>query len=98
VAITRINEFRARDGQTVALRDFLRSVVPNIEAAGGCRSVRLLEATGDDSALFVIIEEWDSIEAHRASADVIPQAQLDAALALLEEPPGGNYFEDASGP
>jgi hypothetical protein len=59
------------------------------------RSCRLLEGH-EDPSLFVVIEEWDSIEAHRAAASVIPSDQLQQAMALLDEPPGGDYFEDAS--
>src|SRR5207247_10972699 len=34
--ITRINEFKAKPDQAVALRDFLRSVIARIIAAPGC--------------------------------------------------------------
>jgi hypothetical protein len=94
MGVTRINEFRARQGHAAPLRDFLRGVVPTIEAAPGCRSCRLLEGHGDPT-LFVVIEEWDDIEAHRAASGRIPPDQLQQVMAMLVEPPGGDYFEDA---
>lgn len=35
MAVTRINEFRAQDGQHDELRDRLRSFIPTIESARG---------------------------------------------------------------
>jgi quinol monooxygenase YgiN len=93
VSITRISEFRAKDGQTQGLRDFLNSIVPAIEASEGCRSCRLLQDQ-DDEKRFVVIELWDSIEAHKASVKNIPPEQFEEIMRLLARPPQGRYFAE----
>jgi quinol monooxygenase YgiN len=90
VSITRISEFRAKDGQAQKLRDFLTSIVPAIEASEGCRSCRLLQDQGDETR-FVVIELWDSVEAHKASVKDIPPEQLEEVMRLLVDPPQGRY-------
>ena len=93
MSITRISEFQAKDGQPQGLRDFLNSIVPTIEASEGCRSCRLLQDQ-DDERRFVVIEVWDSIEAHKASVKDIPTEQLEEVMQLLASPPQGRYFAE----
>jgi quinol monooxygenase YgiN len=93
VGVTRINEFRAKDGQSQRVGDFLTSIVSAIEASEGCRSCRLLQDL-DDERSFVVIELWDSVEAHRASAKDIPPEQLKEIMQLLTSPPQGRYFAE----
>ena len=66
-----INEFRVHDDQGKALRDLIASFVPLIEATEDCRSCRSLQHQ-DDPTRLVFIEEGESVEAHRASAQAIP--------------------------
>jgi len=91
VSVTRINEFRAKDGQAQGLRDFLASIVPVIEASDGCRSYRLLRDL-DDGAAFVVLEVWDSVEAHKTSVGDIAPEQLEEVRQLLAGPPRGRYL------
>ena len=93
MSITRISEFQAKDGQTQGLRDFLNSIVPTIATSEGCRSCRLLQDQEDESR-FVVIELWDSIEAHEASVKEIPPQQLEEIMRLLANPPQGRYFAE----
>ena len=93
MSVTRINEFQAKDGQSQRVGDFLTSIVSVIEASEGCRSCRLLQDL-DDERSFVIIELWDSLEAHKASAKDIPSEQLEEIMQLLASPPQGRYFAE----
>jgi quinol monooxygenase YgiN len=93
MAIVRINEFRALDGRAEELHGLLARALPAIESSAGCRSARLLRSA-DDAARFVVIEEWDSVAAHRDSLRSIPPEALADALQLLSEPPAGRYFRD----
>lgn len=91
VSVARINEFRAKDGQAQVLRDLLASIMPVIEASDGCSSCRLLRDLYDEKT-FVIVEVWDSVEAHKASFGNITQEQLEEVTRLLAGPPQGRYL------
>jgi quinol monooxygenase YgiN len=93
VSVTRINEFRVKDGQSKRVGDFLSSIVSVIEASEGCRSCRLMQDL-DDERSFVIIELWESVEAHRASAKDIPPEQLEDIMQVLASSPQGRYFAE----
>lgn len=92
MAITRINNFVAKAGLEQQLYEFLASVVSIVELCAGCRSCRLLRGAEDPSQL-AIIEEWESIEAHKAAASAIPQEQLAKAMAMFAKPPTGMYYQ-----
>lgn len=94
MSITRINEFQAREGQGDALRDFIQAFLPVIEASDGCRSCRLLQHQEDPTQI-VVIEVWDSTEAHQASVRNIPPGALADAMKLLAGPPQGAYYHHA---
>lgn len=91
MSITRINEFQAQDGQGDALRDLIQSFVPMITASEGCQSCQLLQGR-DDPTRIIVIEVWDSTEAHQASMKNIPPSALGQAMKLLAGPPKGAYF------
>lgn len=91
MSVTRINEFQAREGQGDALRDLVKSFVPMLEASEGCQSCQLLQ-NQDDSTKIVVIEVWDSVEAHQASVKNIPQDAMHKAMKLLAGTPKGGYY------
>jgi quinol monooxygenase YgiN len=93
--IVRINEFQAAPGKAASLHAFLADVVGVIEQAPGCREVLLLTEHEDPTRL-VIVETWDSIDAHKAAASMIPPAKLAEVQPLLAAPPRGRYY--AAGP
>ena len=90
-SITRINEFQAQAGQGEALRHLLTSFLPLIEASDGCQSCQLLQDLEDPTRI-VVIEVWESTEAHRASVKNIPPDALQQAMTLLAGPPKGGYY------
>ena len=93
LGVTRINQFRAREGEGAALKAVIESFLPEIRGAAGCAGCRLLQGE-DDSDRVVVIEEWENVPAHRAAAEQIPREALERVKALLEEPARGGYFRE----
>lgn len=75
------------------LYSFLNSVISIIEDCPGCISCKLLRGIENPASL-AIIEEWESVEAHRAAASAIPPAKMAEAVALFARPPVGVYYRD----
>jgi quinol monooxygenase YgiN len=74
------------------MREFLSSIMPGIKSSHGCESVQLYQRQ-DDPTKFTMIEVWDSVESHQASARNIPPEKLAEIQPLLASAPHGNYFE-----
>ena len=91
MSITRINEFQAKDEQANALRSFLTRLIPTIAAIPGCQSCQLLQHH-DEPSRFIVLEVWDSIEAHQASVKDIPPESLAEVMSLLNGMPTGAYY------
>ncbi|PUA26405.1 MAG: hypothetical protein B0W54_21800 [Cellvibrio sp. 79] len=93
MAITRINNFEAKVGSEQKLYEFLQSVISVVKNCPGCIGCQLLRST-ENSANLVIVEQWDSIEAHRNAASAIPPEQLKAAYDFFATPPSGSYYTE----
>ena len=91
MSVTRINEFRARAGGGNVLRDRLLAFLPMIESLEGCLSCQLLQSEKTPEHV-VIIEVWDSVEAHLVALLDAPAGDMEETLKLLEYPPTGDYF------
>jgi quinol monooxygenase YgiN len=91
MSITRINHFHAKAGCEEALFNFMSQVVLKIRATTGCISCKLLKSV-ENSAQLAVIEEWASIEVHKAAASVIPKEQLEEVMAFFAKPPVGTYY------
>jgi quinol monooxygenase YgiN len=90
--IFRIGEFQAVSGKGDALLKFLNSsFVPVIEASVGWLAYQVLQRQ-DDPDRIMIIETWESVEAHQVSAKGIPPAVLEDVRPLLAQPPAGGYY------
>ena len=92
MTITRINQFEARKGFEDELFEFLRSVISIIQSSPGCKSWRLLRSL-DGPTHLAIIEEWESIEAHKNAAKAIPPEKMKEAMTLFAGPPTGTYYK-----
>ena len=92
MTITRIGETQAKPELTEALRDFLISIVPMIKSSQGCEAVTLYQSQADPTK-FTMIEVWDSLESHQASAKNIPPEMLAEIRPLLASAPSGSYYE-----
>ncbi len=91
MSITRINEFQAQEGKGEALRDLIESFVPMIESSDGCQSCQVLQSQEDPTRI-VVIEVWESTEAHQASMKNIPPETMQEAMKLLADRPQGGYY------
>ncbi|MDB5839331.1 MAG: hypothetical protein JWQ23_1283 [Herminiimonas sp.] len=89
--ITRINEFRAVDGAGAELRDRLKTIIPTITASNGCLSCELLQSQKDERHV-IVLEVWESIEAHQASLKQVSPDVFHEVKKLLAVPPTGEYY------
>lgn len=88
----RIGEFSAREGQEQALRSFFAStVLPFIRASAGNLGCELLQDC-ERPARFVVVERWESAEAHAASLASAPPEAFAAVLPLLDGMPAGAWY------
>jgi quinol monooxygenase YgiN len=85
---------RAKVGQEAALLSFFEGVViPSLKGADGMQVCHLLQNQVDPTR-FVMIELWDTIEAHQASVKMIDPKDIEQVMKLLAETPRGEYFSD----
>ena len=92
MSITRINEFEARDGEGKSLYEFLRSALPLIQESEGNISCKILQ-NEEDPTQIIVIEVWESKEAHKASVKSIPPSLLMKAMQYIAAPPKGGYYK-----
>ena len=91
MSVIRINRFFAQPHLAEDLFEFLTSILPVIRGSEGCQSVQLLRGK-DDPNEFVIIECWDSVNAHKGAAEAIPPEKFDLVLPMMSKPPFGSYY------
>lgn len=91
MAITRINEFEAAEGESENLFAFLQSLLPYIRSSEGCISCELLRDAQQPNK-FVVLERWDSVDAHKKSIERFPKEKIAAAMPLFGAPPKGTYY------
>lgn len=66
MSIIRINEFEAAKGKDNELFTFLTSLKSYILSSAGCETCEVLQNC-DNKNLIMVIEKWDSKNAHKAS-------------------------------
>lgn len=93
MSVTRINDFRAKEGQAETLRALLGQAIPSIASSRGCLSCKLLQSQ-DSPARFVVLEVWDSVESHKAAVKDIPPEMLMTVMEILDGRPSGEYFDE----
>ncbi len=91
MSVPRVGTFHAKPESVDELAAFLKSIMPMIKSSEGCASCSLLQSQSEPSQ-FTMIEEWSSVEAHKASVKNIPPEKLRAIMPLLASPPSGGYF------
>lgn len=97
MSVTRIGEVQAKAELTDDLRAFLLSIIPTIESSEGCEGCQLFQSQ-DDPTRFMMIERWDNVESHKASAQNIPPELLGQIRPLLGSAPSGSYFDTVEKP
>jgi heme-degrading monooxygenase HmoA len=91
MSVTRINKYEAKEGMATDLYDFLMSIVPLVEQSQGYTSCQVIQNQEHQNE-FVVIEVWDSVFAHQASAKNIPPEKIGVVMPLLTNPPSGSYY------
>ena len=76
----------------MALKDVLGGVVSEVRGLPGCLSCHLLQSQASERQ-FVVVETWESVEAHQQAAKAIPQERVQAVVALLDGLPNGGYYD-----
>jgi quinol monooxygenase YgiN len=95
MSVARVGEFRAADGQGDALAAFLASIRTIILDAEGAISCEVLRDQADPNR-FLVIERWQTAEAHQASVKNIPPDLFKQAMALFAATPKGSYFDSVA--
>jgi heme oxygenase (mycobilin-producing) len=67
------------------------SIMPLIKNSEGCIACHFYQSQ-EDPTRFIMVEVWDSPEAHHASIKNIPPEKISAIRPLLGAPPMGGYF------
>jgi quinol monooxygenase YgiN len=93
MSVTRINDFRAKEGKADALRALLTQVIPSIASLKGCLSCKLLQSQ-DSPSRFVVLEVWDRVESHQGAVKDIPPEMFMTVMELLDGRPSGEYFKE----
>ena len=92
---TIIVHFYAKAGQGEALRDFVMPAIPRLHELEGCVGGSLYHDL-DDPDTVVLIEHWDSAEAHRAYFERIERdGTMDRLRPLLAREPERRYLAGA---
>lgn len=92
MAVSRIGEMVAQAGKEEALRTFIQTViVPAIEGSEGGLACQVYQNQTDPTR-FMIVELWDSQEAHRASVKNITPEEIAQVKTLLADMPPGAYY------
>lgn len=91
MSITRIAENQAKEGEGDKLRELLHSFAPLLSSSGGFHSHQVLQNISDPTRI-VVIEVWDSIQAHQAAAQKIPVNAFERTMMLLASRPKGEYY------
>lgn len=84
----------AIDGRGHELLAALQAIGTSVTLMPGCGGVEILRDI-DVPDRFVLMERWDSVEAHQQCLSKLPQDLVDSLLAPLAEPLEGVYLRRA---
>jgi heme oxygenase (mycobilin-producing) len=94
MTVIRMGELKAKSGKSDALLEFIgRVIVPGVKTSRGCVTCQVMRHL-DDPNRFFILETWDSIESHKASAKNISREEIAEIMPLLDDSPQGGYYEE----
>lgn len=91
MTITRINEFEAVPSKGAELFAFLSELKAHIDSSPGCLSCEVLRKN-DNDLILVVIEKWETKDAHRQSIESYPQEKMAEVMPLFALPPKGGYY------
>lgn len=91
MSIFRINEFQAKEGQGDLLLETLKSYDSIFKFLNGYQSLQVLQSVEDPDRV-VVIEGWDSIDAHQTAVKKTPVHAFETVMRLLADSPTGAYY------
>ncbi|HZU62289.1 MAG TPA: antibiotic biosynthesis monooxygenase [Novosphingobium sp.] len=94
MAIVQTYRLAARADSAAALAAALAELAAALAAAPGTQGTRILRRA-DAPAHFLFLEFWDSEEARKAAAPLLPKAAMAALMAALEGKPEVATYADA---
>ena len=93
VPTTVIVHFRAREGKRQQLRNVLTPAIPRLTELDGCLGGSLYNEIGQPD-LFVLIEHWESKQAHQRYISLIEgDGTMQRLSPLLAGPPTRKYLK-----
>ncbi len=92
MTVARLYRMTAKPETATALRDALIALAAAVETLPGCHGAELLHDQNDPT-LFIFIEKWESVEAHKGAGKQLPKAALAPVMAALAGPPDGAYLD-----
>jgi heme oxygenase (mycobilin-producing) len=97
MGFTRVNEFVATEGREEELTALLADVTHYLLRQPGCQNAELL-ISDEDEARLLVIERWESKDAHHQALANFPKDQLAAAREFFARPPRGEFFVSVGSP
>lgn len=82
----------AAQGREPELLEALTDLRRQVQSLAGSLGVDLFHDIKDPS-IFIFIERWASIEAHKAAGSKLPKESLGRVMAVLAQPPEGSYLD-----
>lgn len=92
MTIARTYILHAKEGQDAVLETELRNLAAAVGAFPGSKGTELLRDAGNERR-FILIEKWDSVDAHKATQEQFKALQLKPMMEALDGPPDSSYFD-----
>lgn len=90
MTIARHYIIHAQEGQEVEVETALSTLAELARSTAGCRGIELLHDL-DNGRRFIIIEKWDSAEAHKSASNPQASALLAELIPSFDGRPEGTY-------
>jgi len=82
----------AKPGGSAQLETALRDLADKVRVVPGCVGVEVLGDIGDEHR-FVLIEKWESVDAHKGAGEHLGRDALSALMGAIAGPPEGAYLD-----
>lgn len=92
MTIARVYTMHAKEGMSAEMETALNHLIDGVTAIDGSHGAELLRDAGNDRR-FILIEKWESIEAHKAGAEAFKKVDMSALMAAIDGPPDSAYFD-----
>jgi quinol monooxygenase YgiN len=92
MTVARLYRLEAAEGKATQLEGALSELAGRVRQIAGCQGVEILRSS-DNGSNFILIEKWDSIDAHKKGAKSLGKDAVSPMMAALAAPPAGSYLE-----